>query len=196
MSLSSKEKELVALGASLVAGCIPCTTYHFKKCWETGVSGDEIQEAVYVARSIRNSTSTIMENLVNKHLGIFSEKGNENRGFPNNPSRINELVSIAAAFAVNSTSNLNKHVAAALTISSITEDEIKSVLDIAGFIKTKAASHVERIAEKINKTPIPQEKPEDLEGCSCNNESLESVANSTEEPYAGTGEDCGCGGEC
>ena len=36
MSLSEKEKELVAIGASIGGNCIPCLEWHYKKCIELG----------------------------------------------------------------------------------------------------------------------------------------------------------------
>jgi AhpD family alkylhydroperoxidase len=36
MALTEKEKELVAIGASIGGNCIPCLEWHYKKCIELG----------------------------------------------------------------------------------------------------------------------------------------------------------------
>jgi AhpD family alkylhydroperoxidase len=53
MSLSLKEKELVYLGASVAAGCKPCTTFHCEKAQQTGASEDEIKTAFSDALSVQ-----------------------------------------------------------------------------------------------------------------------------------------------
>ena len=53
-------------------------------------------------------------------------------------------MAVAAAFAVNCTSNLRRHLAAAKTLG-IADDEIEEVTKIARFIKGMAASHVENM---------------------------------------------------
>ena len=57
-------------------------------------------------------------------------------------TRIRELVAVAAAFAVNCTANLERHLNAARALG-IPDDEIDEVTKLARFIKGKAASHVE-----------------------------------------------------
>jgi len=53
MSLSEKEKELVAIGASIGGNCIPCLQWHYKKCKELGCSNDEMEEAFGVAKKVK-----------------------------------------------------------------------------------------------------------------------------------------------
>ena len=52
--LSQKEKELIACGASVSAGCQKCANYHFKQAFEEGATKDEIQQAVTAATCIIN----------------------------------------------------------------------------------------------------------------------------------------------
>jgi AhpD family alkylhydroperoxidase len=142
MSLTIKEKELVNIGASVATGCKPCTDYHFKELQQTGASDDEIRQAISDALSVRDSAKEVMESHGLRHLGI--EKELDERDSTEGTTRIRELVSVAAAFAVNCTSNLQRHIAAARTVG-ITEDEIGSVLDAAVFIKGEAAHYVDQI---------------------------------------------------
>ena len=48
-ALSTKEKELIALGISICATCDYCIAIHVKKCFEAGATKDEIAEACGVA---------------------------------------------------------------------------------------------------------------------------------------------------
>jgi AhpD family alkylhydroperoxidase len=144
MQLTFKEKELVNIGASVATGCKPCTDYHFKKVREAGASDEDIKQAISDAMLVRDSAKQIMESHGLKHLGIIKEI--DNGGFTGSTTRIKELVSIGAAFAVNCTSNLERHTAAARSVG-ITDDEISSVLDAALFIKGEAAFYVDQIAK-------------------------------------------------
>ncbi len=144
MSLTVKERELVNIGASVATGCKPCTDYHFRKLREVGALDSEIRQAISDAMVVRDSAREIMESHGLKHLGIARDVEDENRD--RNTTRVTELVSVAAAFAVNCTTNLERHIAAARAVG-ITEDEIRSVLDAALFIKGEAAHYVSQIAE-------------------------------------------------
>jgi len=53
MSLSEKEKEMVAMGASIGGNCIPCLQWHYKKCIELGYSKEELREAFEMAKKVK-----------------------------------------------------------------------------------------------------------------------------------------------
>ncbi|NOX32693.1 MAG: hypothetical protein GXP56_02995 [Deltaproteobacteria bacterium] len=159
MVLTIKEKELVYIGVSVAAGCKPCTNYHISKAEEAGASDKEIKQAISDAMCVCNSAKEIMEAHGLKQLGITKNIGGCGC---EETTRIKELVSIGAGFAVNCTYNLEKHISAALTID-ITEDEIKSILNTASLIKRKAASHADKIAAKFGTVT----QNENLEGCCC-----------------------------
>ena len=53
MALSEKEKELVAIGASIGGNCIPCLQYHYKKCKELGYNDEEMREAIDMAKMVK-----------------------------------------------------------------------------------------------------------------------------------------------
>lgn len=147
MSLTDKEGELVSVGASLAAGCKPCTNYHFRRVRAAGASDVEIAQAMSDAVSVRDSAQKIMEThglkllgAARKALGISDEDSADNgRGRDARTTRVTELVSIAAALAVNCTSNLNRHIETARTLG-VSDPEIQTVLDKASFIKGKADS--------------------------------------------------------
>jgi len=53
MPLDEKTKELVALGASLAGNCLPCLKYHYKKCRELGIAVDDLDEALEMAKTVK-----------------------------------------------------------------------------------------------------------------------------------------------
>jgi AhpD family alkylhydroperoxidase len=141
MSLTPKEKELVSVGASLAAGCKLCANYHFKKVRKAGATDEEIEQAMTDAIAVRDSARRIMEWHGLKLLGrrLRGEKS-ETPGEGEDTTRITVLVSIAAAFAVNCTSSLEKHIEAARGLG-ITDGDIQAVVDLGRFIKGKADSY-------------------------------------------------------
>jgi len=53
MSLTEKELELVAIGASIGGNCIPCLEYHYKKCVELGFSQRQLAKAIAMAKKVK-----------------------------------------------------------------------------------------------------------------------------------------------
>ncbi|MFW6257374.1 MAG: carboxymuconolactone decarboxylase family protein [Prolixibacteraceae bacterium] len=51
-ALSSKIKEMLGLATSMVLRCDDCVKYHLEKCYEYGVSTDEIFEVFSVANVV------------------------------------------------------------------------------------------------------------------------------------------------
>jgi AhpD family alkylhydroperoxidase len=138
-----KEKELIAVGISVAAGCKPCTDYHVKAVRAAKATDDEIRQAIADAMCVRKSALELMDAYALSHLGATNSVADCGSTDTN---RIKELVAIGAAFAVNCTTNLEKHVAAAEAVG-ITKDEVHAVVKLAEFIKGKAAAHVEKLVK-------------------------------------------------
>lgn len=51
--LNQKEKEFVALGASLGSNCVPCIIYHINEARKSGIADEKIAEAIGLADKIR-----------------------------------------------------------------------------------------------------------------------------------------------
>ncbi|UCF65606.1 MAG: carboxymuconolactone decarboxylase family protein [bacterium] len=121
---------------------------------EAGASEKEIKKAISDAVIVRNNAKDIMENHGLQHLGIAKVHGVKKD--THKTSRMTELVSIAAAFAINCTSSLEVHLGIARK-QGIAEDEIKTVLDNAHFIKGEAAHYVEEMVKLEKKYDELQE---------------------------------------
>jgi len=50
--LDGKTKELIALSNSVMADCIPCIEYHYRKAVKAGASREEIAESLAIAMSV------------------------------------------------------------------------------------------------------------------------------------------------
>jgi len=142
---------------------------------------------------VRNSAKEIMEAHGLKPLGIIKDV--DDCGCGEKTTRIKELVSIGAAFAVNCTSNLEKHISAAQTVN-ITDDEIKSVIKSTGFVKDKAASHVDRVLGKLENNISSVEKTENTGGCGCDDSVKTTTELKKETVVLSEEDDCGCDGDC
>jgi AhpD family alkylhydroperoxidase len=149
MAITAKEKELAAVGISVAAGCKPCTDFHLRKVRESGASDAEIKQA------IRRSATDIMETYSLAHLeGLKPASDLEYAG---TTDRVHELVCIGAAFGVNCVSSLEVHLNAAER-AGIAPEEIAMIVKLSAFIKGKAASHVEHLAESLKKPEVVYEQ--------------------------------------
>ena len=52
-ALTERERELVAIGASIGGNCIPCLEYHYEQCIALGCTKEEMQEAFDVAKLVK-----------------------------------------------------------------------------------------------------------------------------------------------
>lgn len=140
MSLTVKERELVAVGVSLAAGCKPCADYHLTKVRRAGASDEEIEQAMMDAIAVRDKAKKIMRRhgfklLGSKRVARTADDDDE----LGEPTRMRELVSVGAAYAVSCTSSLEEHVATARSVG-VADDEIETVVGLARFIRGKADS--------------------------------------------------------
>ena len=140
--MSPKDKELVAIGISVAAGCKPCTDHHVSVARKARATDDEIRSAIGNALEIRRRAADIMEFHALAHLG---EK-RETRGLDSvgQGRRVEALTALGAAYAVNCVTSLERQLAAAEQ-SGISREDISEIVKLAVFIKRKAASHVGRL---------------------------------------------------
>jgi AhpD family alkylhydroperoxidase len=163
MALTLMEKELVAVGTSVAAGCKPCTDYHLREVRKTEASDAEIRQAIEQAARVRRDATEIMEGHGLEQIRASGEAGG---GSAEETSRIEELVSVGAAFAVNCTSGLEKHLKTCRRVG-IAEEEIQEVVGMAAFIKRMAASHVEKLVDMAQAGKKAEAQPASASGCCC-----------------------------
>jgi AhpD family alkylhydroperoxidase len=151
MSVTPKEKELAAVGISIAAGCRPCTDFHVKKVGQLGASDAEIKQAMLDALSVRRGAADIMEAYGLSHLSGPKLAEVSNRAVTTD--RVKELVCIGAAFGVNCVSSLKTHLEAAEG-AGISHEDITAIVKLSEFIKGKAASHVQHLADSLDKPDV------------------------------------------
>jgi len=61
--MDEKTKKLIAVGASMGAGCHPCLEYHVGKALESGIDREEIREAAEVGKAVRAGAGASMDKL-------------------------------------------------------------------------------------------------------------------------------------
>ena len=155
MAITPKEKELAAVGMSVATGCKPCTDFHVKAARTSGATDTEIRQAMSDALAVRRDAAEIMEAYGLTRLGEGRPGVDPDR--IGTTTRVKELVCIGAAFGVNCVSTLKAHLEAAESVG-ISHDEITTIVKLSAFIKGKAASHVEHLAESLEKPEAAYEK--------------------------------------
>lgn len=55
--MDEKLKEMIAIGASVTANCIPCIQYHFARAREAGLTDAEIKAAVQIGKMVRKGAA-------------------------------------------------------------------------------------------------------------------------------------------
>jgi AhpD family alkylhydroperoxidase len=162
--LTRKEKGLISVGASVAAGCQPCTAFHIRAALEAGASEVEIRQSVEVALRVREDAVAIMAGVAAKHLGAAQPEDNQ---LAYSKSTIDELVALSAAFAINCTTSLTYHINAA-QLTEATEQQIQIALGISRSIKKTAARQVEAMVIGIGNADSSDD------GCGCQETEVES----------------------
>jgi len=145
MAVTEKEKELIAIGISVVAGCKPCTSHHLKAAKNVGASDTEIEEAATTAILVRERATAVMKQFCLSRLGRPREiRGKTDQTtIARKTNRITELISIGAAYAVNCTTSIRKHLDAAKSLG-IGQEDVIEIIKLSTFIKGRGAYHVEK----------------------------------------------------
>ena len=173
--LTEKEQELVAVGASIAAGCRPCTAYHVRAARIAGADKEEIRQAANDALDVRRSATASMARLAEKQLGDAPKSDATNYS---EESLIGELVSVSAALAINCVTNLETHLAAAWQLGA-TVRQIQTALGIARAVKNMAAKKADEAVTKI-----AGESQVCADDCGCHTDT---------NPLSATSAACSCG---
>ncbi len=77
--MDTKIKELIAIGASVTANCVPCLKFHLSKARENGATDCDIADAVRVGRIVRKGASGKWDEEARVLLGQLPEVDSEDR---------------------------------------------------------------------------------------------------------------------
>jgi alkylhydroperoxidase/carboxymuconolactone decarboxylase family protein YurZ len=71
--MDEKTKLLICLGAATAANCIPCFDYYYGKVEATGLSREEVLEAVELAGQVKRGAHMALKNSVSARMGRKKE---------------------------------------------------------------------------------------------------------------------------
>ena len=183
-ALSEKDLEIIAVGASVAAGCLPCTRFHLRAAARTGADQAEITQAVRDATRLRMAATAIMA-----RAGGLSETESLPDPDPN-PSLLRELVAIGAAYAINCTTSLKAHLTAARDLGA-SDRQTFAAMEMACRIKDMAGTKAKTAAgEFLGMTEEPT-------GPCCGepDAATDRSASCGPDGRSATGETCSCHAE-
>jgi AhpD family alkylhydroperoxidase len=144
VALSDKEREYVAIGAAIGAGCRPCTQYHVKAALKAGLSKDDIRTAAEEAEALRVEAAASVADYARGLLGDGEKRGHD---FADVCERSQALVQIGAATGGNAGPFLSEILPRARSLG-LTGDAIREAVGVAGMVKTMAGEFFEKDAER------------------------------------------------
>ncbi len=136
MALEQKDRELVAIGASIGAGCRPCIEHHIPAGRHAGLTGPELAQAVEVAEATHRIA---VELLSRRSRELLGGEGPADVAVAAEPtSRPVELVALGASIGANCHPLLERHVAGALQ-QGLTASQVRSAIKMAEIVQRHAA---------------------------------------------------------
>ncbi len=143
--LNSKQKEMIALGTSIAAGCQPCTTHHLEAARAASVSDKEMTLALAAGAEARRATTQAMVEWAAKQFGGTVELPED---WVAQQKLIHSLVSVAAAFALNSVAEFRRFAEEAHHFGA-SDRQIRVAVAMGRTIKGAAAEKIEGAAQQL-----------------------------------------------
>jgi 4-carboxymuconolactone decarboxylase len=72
--LTTRERELVAIGAALASNCVPCIEYHIQEARKAGLSDKEIDETIKLADLIKRVPAEKVLDAASRQLAEAAEE--------------------------------------------------------------------------------------------------------------------------
>ncbi len=139
--MTAKGKTLIALGASVAAGCQPCTEFQVKAARAAGACDRGIQLAVESALGVRHAATRGMDRWSERCQGVRPELESIFRA---EARVLAELVSVSAAICVQSVPDLVLHLYQARQ-SGATAEQIRMAVAIAKAVRRSAIEQIEAV---------------------------------------------------
>jgi AhpD family alkylhydroperoxidase len=140
--LSSEQKELVAVGASVGAGCQPCVSHHLKAGAKAGLDEEQLLAAVTSAERVTAEAVVAMGDHARAKLGPSVT-------VPAMLSRLDEaLASFGAALGANDVTNIERQLRAAAELGA-SRPQLQQAIETAQTVQEKAARIHLREAERM-----------------------------------------------
>ncbi len=144
--LSAKQEELIAVGASIAAGCQPCSRFHFRAAQAAGASEEEVWQAVRRALEVRTAATKIMADLADRYLGRTPAQPEAE---PQAESSIpGQLIALGAAVAANCATTVETSAIAAWRMGA-NEAQITTAVKIARAVREMAGKKAEAVLSRL-----------------------------------------------
>lgn len=167
-NLSPEQHELVALGASVGAGCQPCVAHHLKAGAKAGLDPERLLAAVTSAERVTAEAAVAMGDFVRGKLGTSATA-------PAMLARLEEaLASFGAALGANDAKNIERQMRALVDLGA-SPLQLEQTIEAAQTVQENAARIHLRDAERLLDALAP------------------SLAAPADEPWSDAG--CGCGAD-
>lgn len=163
--LSLEQKELVAVGASVGAGCHPCVDHHLKAAAKAGLDGEQLLAAVTSAERVAAEAAVVMGDHVRGTLG-------PSVAAPALLSRFEKaLASLGAALGANDARSIERQLRTALDLGA-TKPELEQAIATAHSVQENAARihlrEAERLLDALAVPVVASENEADADdGCGC-----------------------------
>ncbi len=159
--LNQQEKELVALGASVGAGCHPCVDYHLDAAKKAELVDDRVRTAITTAQVVAAQAAQELAHHLLRQLDAEDLT-------PAAPLALDtELAALGAAIGANDRTNIERHMTALAALDA-SPSQIQQALEVAHTVQTNAAAIHLRVAQRLLAELPPTETP--ATGASPNNE--------------------------
>ena len=151
--IDPKIKVLIALGASVAAGCQPCTEFQVKAARESGACDKGIQFAVEAALAVRQAATRGIDRWSERCQGARPEL---DAAFRADEQVLAELISVASAICVQSVPDLVMHLAEVGRLGA-TPEMLRATVGIARSIHKAAMEQIETVlaGENVNFASTP-----------------------------------------
>jgi len=159
--LSAKEREVVAVGAAIGAGCRPCTQYHVRAGIKAGLTKEDIQLAVEEAEVVRIHAATAIADFARGLLGSSQERAAPLCS-PAEPFQA--LAQVGAATGSNAGQTLDWLLPYARGLG-LTEEALSEAVEMAGVVKRMAGEFFGKDAERALGGEAEAESPAEAGSC-------------------------------
>ncbi len=68
--MDPKIKELISIGASIGANCLPCLEWHYNKCIELGIDKKDIKIAIEIGKKVKERPNKDIAEIADDLLNI------------------------------------------------------------------------------------------------------------------------------
>jgi AhpD family alkylhydroperoxidase len=146
--LQRKDKELLAVAASLAAGCIPCTRHHAVAVRDAGASEAEVGWAAAVGIAVKRRSLAIMGALAAELLSLPDSASDRARESAGGESQLAPLVTLAAAVAAHCAPAVEESITRAQELGW-TEQDIRRTLGVGRMVRETGARKADEAAGQL-----------------------------------------------